>query len=456
MPDAPANISYQPTDGLTYDPAEPKYWEPGALAKEIERIFEVCHGCRMCFKYCDVFPDLFALIDDAAHGGDVKKLTPTETNEVLDECFQCKLCEVQCPYTPRDNHPYQLDFPKMVHRFQAQKAKANGVPFREKMLGAPDTLGAIGRASLGLANVMNRVRPHRVLREKVLGIHRDKQLPDFASSTFEKWARAQGKEAQQPGAEAVLFQTCFVQHNAPELGRDAVAVLEKNGVGVKTVAGLKCCGMPAWEHGDLESLRKGAKHNLDVLTPHVEAGSKVLVINPTCSMMMRREYKELLAPEDRPRAEKLAKAVQDTGEFLWSIRNEPRFSNDFKTSPGEKVAYHAPCHLRAQAVGFKGRDLLKRIPGVQPASVLECCGHDGTYAMKVETFESSKKVGEKAFAGMKDAEAQVWVTECPLAATQFEQHAGNKALHPLQVLARAYRDDGFPLKVIQPEKKEGS
>ena len=454
MPDAPANISYHPTDGLTYDASEPKYWEAGALAKELERVFEVCHGCRMCFKYCDVFPDLFKLIDDEQHGGDVKKLTAPETKEVMDGCFQCKLCEVQCPYTPRDNHPYQLDFPKLVHRYQAQRTKEHGVSLQNRMLGSPDFLGALGRASFGMANVMNKVRPHRVLMELVLGIHRDKQLPDFAPTTFEKWARQEGKEATAPGGEAVLFQTCFVQNNAPELGRDALAVLEKNGVGIKTVAGLKCCGMPAWEHGDLETLRKNAKHNLDLLTPHVEAGAKVLVINPTCSMMMRREYKELLAPEDRPRAEKLAKAVADAGEFLWSIRNEPRFSNDFKSSPGEKVAYHAPCHLRAQAVGFKGRDLLKRIPGVQPASVLECCGHDGTYAMRKDTFEDSKRVGEKSFAGMKEAEAQVWVTECPLAATQFEQHAGNKALHPLTVLARAYRDDGFPLKVLNNDAKE--
>lgn len=453
MPQATDNISYHPSDGLTYDAAEPKYWEPGALHKEIERVFEVCNGCRMCFKFCDAFPKMFSSIDDQ-HGGDVRKLSGADVERVMNACFQCKLCEVQCPYTPRDKHPYQLDFPKLVHRYQAQKARADGVSFRDRLLGAPDTLGAVGRASFGLANVMNKVRPHRVLLEKVLGVHRDKELPDFAPTTFEKWARKEGKEATAPGAEAVLFQTCFVQHNAPELGRDAITVLEKNGVGVKTVAGLKCCGMPAWEHGDLETLRKNARHNLDLLTPHVEAGSKVLVVNPTCSMMMRREYKELLPQEDRARAEKLALAIRDTGEFLWSIRNEPRFSSDFKSSPGAKVAYHAPCHLRAQAVGFKGRDLLKRIPGVEPTSVLECCGHDGTYAMRVETFDDSKRIGEKAFEGMKEAQAEVWVTECPLAATQFGQHAGKKALHPLTVLARAYREDGFPLKVLPSGDKD--
>jgi Fe-S oxidoreductase len=301
-------------------------------------------------------------------------------------------------------------------------------------------LGALGRASLGMANVMNKVGAHRWLLEKTLGISSKKDLPDFAMTTFEKWAQKNGKvqEAQQ-GQEAVLFQTCYVQHNEPQIGRDAVEVLEKSGVKAVCAEGFKCCGMPAWEHGDLDSLRKNARHNLDLLLPYVRAGARVLVINPTCSMMMRREYPELLSKEERPRAVELAKAVMDTGEFLFGLRKEPRFSKAFKSTPGDKVAYHAPCHLRAQAVGMKGRDLLRQIPQVEPASVLECCGHDGTWAMKVEGFESSKKVGERAFTGMKEAEAQVWATECPLAATQFAQHAGVKPMHPISVLAKAYR-----------------
>jgi Fe-S oxidoreductase len=139
------------------------------------------------------------------------------------------------------------------------------------------------------------------------------------------------------------------------------------------------------------------------------------------------------------------------GEFLWSIRNEERFNTAFKSTPGKKLAYHAPCHLRAQGVGFKGRDLLRKIPGVKPATVMECCGHNGTFAMTVEGFEPSQKFGKKAFAGMNDADAEFWATDCPLAAVQFEQHAGRKPLHPMSILARAYREDGFPYKVGDAE-----
>jgi Fe-S oxidoreductase len=210
--------------------------------------------------------------------------------------------------------------------------------------------------------------------------------------------------------------------------------------------------MPRWEAGDLDNLRKQARTNLDVLTPWVENGAKVLAINPTCSMMLRREYPELVATEDRERARKLGEAVMDPGEYLWSIRNEARFNTAFRSTPGDKVSYHAPCHLRAQAVGFKGRDLLRKIPGVTPGTVTECCGHDGTWAMTVEGFEPSQRIGKKAFEGMQQAEAGVWATDCPLAAIQFAQHAGVKPMHPMSILARAYREDGFPTRL--PESDE--
>jgi Fe-S oxidoreductase len=172
-------------------------------------------------------------------------------------------------------------------------------------------------------------------------------------------------------------------------------------------------------------------------------------------MMLRREYPELVAPEDRGRARQLAAAVRDPSEYLWSIRDQERFNTDFKSSPGDKVSYHAPCHLRAQAVGFKGRDLLRKIPGVVPAMVMECCGHDGTYAMKVEGFEPSQRVGKKAFGEMQGAGAEVWSTDCPLAALQFQQHAGVKPMHPMTILARAYRPDGFPRKIGPPPEGAG-
>jgi Fe-S oxidoreductase len=441
-------ISYLPTDGLSYDPGEPVYWSPEALDKELLRTFELCHGCRLCFKFCDTFPGLFALIDRC--DGDVQAVDPKAFERVLDTCFQCKLCELNCPYTVRDRHAYQLDFPKLVHRQRAVRERARGVPLRDRLLADPDRAGRMARASLGLANVMNRLPPVRWVMEKLLGIDRHKWLPRFAPRTFESWARRSGRLGAA-GGEAVLFQTCYVQNNAPEIGRDTVAVLEHNGVDLRCAAGLGCCGMPAWEKGDLATVQAAAAHNLRILEPFVAAGAKVLAINPTCSMMLRREYPQLVAAADREAAARVAAATMDPSEYLWSIRDQPRFKTDFRSAPDGPVAYHAPCHLRAQAIGYRARDLLRKIPGVAPTLVTECSGHDGTWAMTTEGFEPSRRIGAKAFAGMQAVETSVWVTDCPLAALQFAQHAGVTPMHPMTILARAYREDGFPRK-LEPDR----
>ena len=437
-------VSYLPTEGLSYDPSEPRYWHGGLLQKELTRTFEVCHGCRMCFKFCDSFPTLFSLLDNK-YDGDVRRLTEDDNRAIADGCFQCKLCEVQCPYTVRDEHEFQLDFPKLIHRYRAQQLRREGRPLRRMLLSAPDLLGKLARASFGLANKLNRVRAHRWMMEKMLGVHRDKWLPDFAAAAFDRWAAQAGRlvKADDEPREAILFQTCYVQHNEPQIGRDTLDVLDANGVDCGCVGGLNCCGMPAWEQGDLEQLRRQAHENLDRLMPLVDAGAKILVINPTCSMTMRREYPELLEGEDRERALRLVGAVQDVSEYLWSIRREDRFNTHVASRPEGTLAYHAPCHLRAQAIGFRGRDLLRKVLGITPVLVTECCGHDGTYALTTEGFEPSQRAGQNAFDEMKAAETELWATDCPLAALQFAQHAGVRPMHPMTLLARAYRGEGF-------------
>ena len=438
----PKSGGYAPTDGLAYDPEDPSYWDAGALQRETARVFDVCAGCRMCFKYCDAFPKLFATADDR-HDGDARALTRPETDAVMDDCFQCKQCEVNCPYSPRDAHPFAVDFPRLAHRHKAQQARRRGLTVRERVLANPDALGLAARLGGGLANRLNRNTAHRTLLEKTLGIHREKLLPTFAPRTFEAWAVDEGLTKGAPGAEVVLFQSCFVDNNEPDIGRDTVEALRANGVDVRCTRGLGCCGMPAWECGDLPELRRRARRNLDVLLPHVEAGSTIVALGPTCGMMLRREYPTLVGPADRERARKLAAAVRDPGEYLQSIRG--RAGTEFPTaSRPERVAYHLACHQRAQAIGFPARDLLRWAGVAAVVPVAECCGHDGTYAMKVETFDAARRIGRKAFEGMRAAAAATWITDCPLAAIQIEQHAGTKPLHPMSLLARAYRGDPFP------------
>jgi Fe-S oxidoreductase len=213
--------------------------------------------------------------------------------------------------------------------------------------------------------------------------------------------------------------------------------------------------MPALDAADLDLARSKARRNVKALLPWVEKGYLIAVVNPTCSLMIRQEYPELLDdPSDRATAQaaqKVADATRDVSEYLFELRKEGHFKEDFKSTPDGSVAYHAPCHLRMQSIGFRGRDLMRRIPGVKPKLTMECCGHDGTWAMKTEFFDLAMKNGRKAFDGMREAEAEVWASDCPLAAVQFEQACDREVLHPLEVLDRAYREDGFPHAVKTSE-----
>ena len=451
-------IRYSPTEGLTYNPNEAKYWDRAALQPEIDRTFDLCNSCRMCFKFCQSFPTLFDAVEAA---GDVRRLTEAKVEQVIDECFQCKQCYTQCPYTEAEGHEFKLDFPRLILRANAIRRKERGVPLREKMLADPDRLGKVGTMLPMLSNAANRIPAHRILMEKALGIHRDKLLPEFADETFPNWVHRElkGASVTPDGTHKVLlFATCFVNWNKPQIGQAAFRVLRHNDCQV-AAPGLGCCGMPALDGGDIDSAKKQARQNVKALLPWIDKGYAVAAINPTCSLMMKTEYPELLDdPADRALAEgarRVAAATRDLGEYLFERRQAGQFKEDFQSTPAGPVAYHAPCHLRMQNVGFRGRDLMRRVPNVQPRLVAECCGHDGTWAMKTEYFELSLKNGQRAFDGMKDANAEVWTTECPLAAMQFQQACGREPLHPIEVLDRAYRADGFPTPV-QPAQPDGT
>ncbi len=437
-----SRIQSRPTDGLSYNPNEEKYWDRTGLNKEIERVFDVCQGCRLCFNLCPSFPSLFGAVD--AKSGDVRTLSPAEKERVVELCYGCKLCEVRCPYTPADGHEFQLDFPRLMIRVKAIDVREHGLGLRERMLENPDRLGRLGSLTPGLANRACRSPFQRRLMEKMLRIHRDKKLPEFAGETFEVWARRIGMPIvpQQPTAKAAIFHTCFVNYYNPGPGKAAVFVLAKSGCAI-TCPRQNCCGMPAFDEGDIPFARKQALSNIASMLPLVRQGYRIVAINPTCSLMMRREYPTLV---NNDTARELAAAVADPHELLYALRREGKFNAEFRTTPG-RVAYHVPCHLKAQNIGLRSRDLMRSIPGTEVITVDACSAHDGTWSMKKEFFELSMKAGEKAFTGLRDAAADVMATDCPLAALQIEQAIGTRPMHPVEVLARAYEADGFPRRL---------
>jgi Fe-S oxidoreductase len=315
---------------------------------------------------------------------------------------------------------------------------------REKVLGNPDRAGQLGTLVPKLANWSCRSTIQRRLMEQLLGIHRDKQLPAFAAQTFEKWVELNGlpPPPPEPAAKVALFPTCTVNYYNPAPGKALVKVLARNNCAIKCPR-QNCCGMPALDGGDVAFAQRQARTNIASLLPSVREGYKVVAINPSCSLMMRRDYPVLIGT---PEAQEFAAAIADPHELLYRLRREGKFNRDFRSTPG-KIAYHIPCHLKAQNIGFRARDLMRQIPGAEVVSVDACTAHDGTWAMKKENFAISMKWGEKAFSGMREAEAAVMATDCPLAAIQIEQGTGVTPVNPIEILARAYEPDGFARKV---------
>jgi glycerol-3-phosphate dehydrogenase subunit C len=436
-------IRGSPTPGLSYNPNDRVYWDQAGLQQELERAFEICSGCRLCFNLCPSFPELFQ--DVEKHDGDVRQITRAEVDRIIDLCFQCKICYVKCPYTPEDKHEFQLDFPRLMMRANAQRRKRRGGSLRSRVLSRPEFLGRMAGKCAGLANWANRQPLLRFGLEKTLGIHREKVLPEFHGETFEDWFRKRPAPAGDD-SKAVLFFTCSVNYNAPEVGQDAVEVFSKNGIAL-TCPKQNCCGMPALEVGDIELAKRLARQNVESLYPHVQAGKKVLAIDPTCSYMLRKEYAELVST---PEARAVAAAAMDLCEYLFQLKQQGQFNREFRSTPG-RVAYHLPCHLRAQNIGYRSRDMMRLIPGTTIKMVEQCSGHDGTWAMKKEFFPLSMLTGKKAFEGMASAEADTFASDCPLASIQIGQAIGTRPIHPIQVLARAYRADGFPRPVEEPK-----
>lgn len=424
-----------------YDPTDPRYYDAKDLRTETERIFSLCADCRLCVKFCGSFPKLFDAIDDYCTEGkyaevDTKKLKAEDVNQIVDLCFQCKLCYVKCPYTP-GHHDWAIDFPRLIARAKAQKVKKHGVPLADKMLGNPDLVGKLGTATAPIANWANENPLNRQLMHHLVGIHKDKKLPPFASKTLAAQFDAKKTKVQgEPIAKVAYFSTCYVNYNQPEIGTDTLEVLGHNNVDV-AFAYQRCCGMPLWHNGDMDGAIEAAKQNVADLLRPVDDGRTIIATNPTCSQMIRVEYPRLLGTEA---AKKVAAHTTDPIEFLARLAAEGKLKKDFKTGAGN-ISYHIPCHLRAQNIGYKTRDVLALLPDTKIKVVEECSGHDGTWAMKKENFEASLKWGGRAFQQMSDGNPKVTCSDCPLAAIQIEQGTGKRPLNPMQILAQSYRGE---------------
>jgi len=421
---------------MTFNPDHKDFWDESQVEGELKRVSDICNGCRRCYNLCPSFNDLFARLDQESVDGDAEKLGSKDFRSVTDLCYQCKLCFNHCPYTPP--HRWEIDFPRLMFRSKAVQVKRDGQSLQDRVLGQVDRVGHLSSFLAPLVNWANRNRFNRWLVEKFLGIHRDRLLPAYAAETFQQWYdRRRPSHPPAEAGKAALFYTCSVNYNDPPVGKACVGVLEKNRIEVACPE-QRCCGMPFLDGGDIEAARANARANVESLYPLVKQGYDIVVPGPTCSYVLKRDYPLLLSGEE---VGVVAGRVFDICEYLMALHGRQKLDTGFVKGAG-RVAYQIPCHLRAQNIGYKSRDLMELLPNTTVRLIEKCSAVDGTWGLKQQYFDLSMKVAEPLLREIRETESDLTVSDCPLSALQIKQGTGRQPLHPVQILEMAYGLDG--------------
>ncbi|MCL4423613.1 MAG: heterodisulfide reductase-related iron-sulfur binding cluster [Actinobacteria bacterium] len=427
---------------VTYDPSHPAYYDQADLRKEMVRAFEICHGCRICFNLCQSFPTLFDAVD--RRDGDVASMTFDEQDRVIHECYQCKLCYLKCPYVPP--HEWSLDFPRLVMRANAVEHRISKRTYHDRVVdqffGRTDLVGRLSSAGAPVVNAIAGKRGSLARRamQATIGIASERLLPPYSKERFTTWFRRRTPPllVDPPGLQGKVsvFPTCFIEYMDPAIGKDLCKVYERNRVDCSVPQGTRCCGAPWLHQGDVEAFEKAARRNVESLVVELRAGKDVVVAQPTCAYVLKQDYPRYVRTHE---ADDVAAHTYDASEYLAALHTgegtelETRFDGEVP----DRVTYHLSCHLQAQSIGVKARELL-RLAGIDVDLVSRCSGIDGTWGYRAQNYEMSLKVAQRMKSEIEEAANSTVCGDCHLANGSILQETGLKPVHPMQLLARAY------------------
>ncbi|MDP1646115.1 MAG: heterodisulfide reductase-related iron-sulfur binding cluster [Thiobacillus sp.] len=419
----------------------PDFYNEEKLSHELERIFDICHGCRRCLSLCTAFPTLFDLVDES-ETMEVDGVAKADYWKVVDQCYLCDLCYMtKCPYVPP--HPWNLDFPHTMLRAKAIKFQKGGTTFRDKLLSSTDAMGKLASIPVvvQVVNASLKSKPIRKMVDSVLHIHPDRKLPEYDSAKFRSTAKLRSDFAVKAGertpGKVAIYATCYVNYNEPGIGHDLLKLLAHNEIPAVLVEKEACCGMPKLELGDLDAVERLMEINIPHLAKLARDGYAILTAVPSCTLMYKQEL-PLMFPHDAD-VQAVKEAMWDPFEYLMARNVDGLLKTDFK-SPLGKIAYHAPCHQRVQNIGNKTRDALQ-LAGATVTMVERCSGHDGTWGVKREFFDKSMKIGKPVFRQMAEPQPDYVSSDCAIAARHILQGMGESTAqkqHPITLLRIAY------------------
>ena len=419
-----------------------EYYNHDKLDAELERVFDICHTCRRCVSLCDAFPTLFDLVDES-ETMEVDGVDPSDFVKVAEQCYLCDLCYMtKCPYVPP--HEWAVDFPHLMLQTKAVHYREQGASFRDETLTGTDRMGRMLSIPLldVTANAMNRNAGFRSVLEKTLKVHHQAPLPEYHAKTMRKRVKplAETLTANPVGdttGKLAVFATCYGNFNSPTVGEDFFKVFQHNGIHIELTPREHCCGMPKLELGDLETVKRLKEFNIPMLAQLVDNGYDLTAPVPSCVLMFKQEL-PLMFPDDAE-VQKVKAAFYDPFEYLWLRHKGGALNTDFKQSLGD-ISYQVACHQRVQNIGLKTRDVLQLIPGTTVDAIERCSGHDGTYAVKLETRDKSVKIARPVVRKVDDKAPRYFTSDCPMAGTQIAHLAKevDTAPHPMTLLRQAY------------------
>jgi len=409
------------------------FYNEQSLNQELERVFDICHGCRRCVSLCKAFPTLFDLVDES-ETFEVDSVDKADYIKVVDQCYLCDLCYMtKCPYVPP--HEWNVDFPHLMLRAKAIQFKKGETKKSHKVLTSPQQVGSVASKPVisSIVNWSNSNKTIRKITEKIMGVHVDAVVPKYYSKTLTKLF-VEDKTASK--FKVAVFGTCYGEYNDPKSVIDLIDVLRHNNVEVKLIKNTQCCGMPKMELGDLETVVEYANANISPLKKLVKDGYKLIAPIPSCVLMFKNELPMIIS--DNEDIKLISKAFFDPFEYLSFLNDSGQLNSNF-SSIDKEVLYQMACHQRVQNIGSHTKKILGLIPDLDVNIAERCSGHDGTYGVRKETHTYAVAIGKPVAKKITD-NTDLVVSDCVMAGNHIAHIATQniEAIHPITLVKMAY------------------
>ncbi len=405
------------------------------IAHEIEK----CHGCGACLSYC---PTAIATSDERATprakgnilraliDGDLGTsfMKEKEFKDVLDYCFNCKLCLTECPT--------QIDIPGIVVEAKTIFIENTEKTRQDRFINKLPVLSAVSSVTPTMTNITMGMGFLRKPMEKLFGIDSRRQMPFFHKPLHKRFRinRRTGKEQRK----AIYFAGCYANFNdVYGEGIATVEVLRRNGVDVRVLDSLRCCGIAKITTGSKKEVIPDAAWNVEQLEGYVDQGFDIIVSAPSCGLALMEDYPAIL---NSPAARRVADHIVELSVYLMRLQKDGQLNTDFGAL-NKRVTYHNPCHSIPLGVTRQPLELMRMIPGLDVVELGEdtCCGMAGTFGLKTQFYDLSMKIGSSLFEQIRDAKVDSVVTTCGTCNMQIAQGAKTEIDHLAKILYDAYQ-----------------